>query len=81
MNTPTTEEKARALIRGVVMAIRTGHRHYNRAGVLLDTPRAVMECLLCEGEVQVVTARMNVQSKLVAGESGLASAAVERFKA
>lgn len=47
----TAEENARILLAEIEDALARGTQHYNRAGELLITPRAIVETLLSEGEV------------------------------
>lgn len=49
--TLSADEKAHLLLIEIKEALDNGTLHYNRAGVLLPSICAVVECLLNEGEV------------------------------
>ena len=54
-------ENARILLDEVQQALARGTTHYNKAGELLATPLAIVECLLHEGGVTFVPAGMDVE--------------------
>ena len=48
-----SNERAIRLINAVQQALTDGIEHYNQNGLLLTTPDEVLQCLLCEGNVNL----------------------------
>lgn len=73
----TKEQAATALAGAVTMAIARGCVHRNKAGEVLSTPRAVLECLLAEGSVDVQEPPPTDREKRIAA---VRAVMVERMK-
>ena len=48
-----SNERAIGLINAVQQALTDGIEHYNQNGLLLTTPDEVLQCLICEGNVNL----------------------------